>query len=132
MFFSEMSRLNALYYSPLSYALKHQKFWTPLICLVIISHYGLCLWTSAILAVVFIIAMATCDSQKEAGSLHLAFGISMLGVMGLAAVGFLLAVYLIPVSFSLKLVLMGIETSGVMNFVERFDGKPGGRRLNTL
>jgi hypothetical protein len=78
--------------------------------------YGLSLWALATLAVVFIIAMATCNSQKQAGSFYLAFGISMLDVMGLAAFGFLLAVHLIPVSFSLKLVLIGIETSGAMKF----------------
>jgi CHASE2 domain-containing sensor protein len=77
--------------------------------------YGFSLWALATVLVVLFIGLATCNDRPESDRVPIAFGISMFDLLLFAVLGFLLAVYLIPVSFSLKLVLMGIETSGVMN-----------------
>jgi hypothetical protein len=76
---------------------------------------GLSFWASATLALVTIIGLRTCKDGIEASNFTIAFGITMWDVSNRSCLGFLLAVYLVPASFGLQLILMGIDTSGVTN-----------------
>lgn len=78
--------------------------------------YGLSLWAFATLAVVLFITLATGqDDPKKAKKLIIVFGITMIDLVEIVGFGLVLALYLIPVSFSLKLFLRAVDTSGVLN-----------------
>jgi CHASE2 domain-containing sensor protein len=76
---------------------------------------GLSLWAFATMVFVNIIGLSFFEVQKKGNDFTIAFGITMMELVGIAGLVFLLAIYLIPVSLSLKLVLTGIDTSRVMN-----------------
>jgi hypothetical protein len=63
--------------------------------------------------VVVIIGLGVYRVDTPRKNFTIAFGITMLDLVKIAFLGFLLAIYLITVSFSLKLVLMGIDTGAV-------------------
>jgi hypothetical protein len=75
--------------------------------------YGLSLWAFSTMLVVVIIELGVYRVDNQRKSFTISFGITMLDLEKTASFGFLLAIYLIPVSFNLKLVLMGIDTGAV-------------------
>jgi hypothetical protein len=77
--------------------------------------YGLSLWAFATLIIVAVTTLATGqDNPRRANKLIIVFGITTLDLVEIVGFGLILALYLIPVSFSLKLFLRAVDASGVL------------------